>query len=141
MECTNDVYMGVWNSIPPNNPEYLPAYICKITRNLSLKKLEKRNSQKRKPDYQLVLEELEELVADANVEQTMLEQELGREINEFLGTVSKNDRILFVNRFVFGYQVKELSELYRMPINQISVRLTRMKAKLKRYLEERGHVL
>ena len=29
-ECENDVLMAVWNTIPPNCPDSLSSYICKI---------------------------------------------------------------------------------------------------------------
>ena len=41
-ECINDTYLAVWNSIPPNRPEFLFAYMAKICRNQALNK-EKRN--------------------------------------------------------------------------------------------------
>ncbi len=31
-ECVNDTYLAVWNSVPPNRPEYLFAYAAKICR-------------------------------------------------------------------------------------------------------------
>lgn len=33
-ECVNDAYYAVWNSIPPQNPAPLSAYVCRIVRNL-----------------------------------------------------------------------------------------------------------
>jgi len=41
-ECVNDTYLAVWNNIPPHSPNPLVAFICKITRNLSLKKLREK---------------------------------------------------------------------------------------------------
>ena len=35
-ECVNDTYLGAWNSIPPQRPNHLAAYLGKITRNLAL---------------------------------------------------------------------------------------------------------
>lgn len=37
-ECVNDAYLGAWNTIPPQNPNPLLTYICRIVRNLSIKK-------------------------------------------------------------------------------------------------------
>ena len=31
-ECVNDMLLRVWNSIPPNRPENLAAYVAKITK-------------------------------------------------------------------------------------------------------------
>ena len=36
-ECVNDAYLGAWNSIPPQSPDPLRAYICRIVGNHSLK--------------------------------------------------------------------------------------------------------
>ena len=36
-ECLNDAYLGLWNSIPPEEPQNLRAYCCKVIRNLSFK--------------------------------------------------------------------------------------------------------
>ncbi|MEE1329166.1 MAG: sigma factor, partial [Oscillospiraceae bacterium] len=46
-ECVNDTYLALWNTIPPSNPDPFIAFICKITRNLSVKKLRHKNAQKR----------------------------------------------------------------------------------------------
>lgn len=32
-ECINDAYLGVWNTIPPERPNPLLAFLCKIVRN------------------------------------------------------------------------------------------------------------
>jgi YesN/AraC family two-component response regulator len=39
-ECVNDTYLRAWNTIPPNRPEKLSAFLCRITRNQALKKYE-----------------------------------------------------------------------------------------------------
>ena len=37
-ECVNDTYVGVWNAIPPTRPSNFMSFVCKIARNLSLKR-------------------------------------------------------------------------------------------------------
>ena len=39
-ECVNDTYLNAWNKIPPTRPNHFSAFLCKITRLISLKKLE-----------------------------------------------------------------------------------------------------
>ena len=46
-ECVNDTYVGVWNAIPPTRPNNLMAFVCKIARNFSLKRLEFMKREKR----------------------------------------------------------------------------------------------
>lgn len=33
-ECLNDTYMAVWEAVPPNRPNYLRAYVCRIAKTL-----------------------------------------------------------------------------------------------------------
>ena len=37
-ECINDTYLSVWNKIPPVKPHIFFFFLCKITKNLALKK-------------------------------------------------------------------------------------------------------
>ena len=38
-ECVNDSYLGVWNAIPPERPNPLLTFVCKIVRNISIKNI------------------------------------------------------------------------------------------------------
>ena len=46
-ECTNDTYLGAWNSIPPQRPNRLSIYLGKITRNLALNRYKRYTAEKR----------------------------------------------------------------------------------------------
>ena len=35
-ECESDVYIRVWNSIPPEHPTCLRAWLARVTRNIAL---------------------------------------------------------------------------------------------------------
>ena len=59
-ECLNDTYLGVWNSIPPARPAVLRAYVCRIARNLAVKKFRSNTAAKRDSRSDCLLEELEE---------------------------------------------------------------------------------
>ena len=37
-ECVNDAYFTLWQLIPPQRPDTLPAFLLKLVRNLALKK-------------------------------------------------------------------------------------------------------
>jgi len=63
-ECLNDTYLAVWNSIPPERPKYLKAYVCKIARNNALDRVREKNRAKRgSGQTNLLLDELSECVA------------------------------------------------------------------------------
>ena len=48
-ESVNDTYLTAWNSRPPHRPGFLPAFLGKITRELSIDRLRYRTRKKR-PD-------------------------------------------------------------------------------------------
>ena len=58
-ECVNDTYLNAWNKIPPTRPNHLSAFLCKITRLISLKKLEFSSALKRTSTVIVSFEELE----------------------------------------------------------------------------------
>ena len=63
-ECVNDALLAAWNAIPPASPENLGAYLCKITRNLSLKKWREKTAEKRGGGAYLLLSELDDCLPD-----------------------------------------------------------------------------
>lgn len=63
-ECVNDTYLAVWHQIPPTRLMSFRAFLCGITRNLALKKLEWRQAAKRRCPGTVSLEELENLLPD-----------------------------------------------------------------------------
>ena len=46
-ECVNDTYLRVWNSIPPQRPNPLVSFVCKIARNLALDRYRSSRAEKR----------------------------------------------------------------------------------------------
>ena len=66
-ECVNDVWLKVWNSIPPGKPKHLAGYLAKIARNLALDKYRQHNAAKRGGGHlEASLEELEECISGSN---------------------------------------------------------------------------
>ncbi|MDE5605135.1 MAG: sigma-70 family RNA polymerase sigma factor [Eubacterium sp.] len=135
-ECVNDTYLKVWNSIPPQNPEYLCAYVCKIVRNNSLNMLKKRNAQKRSNQQDVLLSELEECLASSNeIDDAIDEKHLVSLINAWLKKQSDLSKQLFIFRYFAMDSVESISEKYSISKNSVSVKLHRLRASLKSYLE------
>lgn len=61
-ECVSDAYLSVWNTIPPTRPNNFTAFLCRIVRNLSLKRLDYNTAQKRNGNVTVPLSELEEVL-------------------------------------------------------------------------------
>lgn len=137
-ECVNDTYLGVWNSIPPNRPDPFIAYICRIARNQALKKHRSRTADKRKSSLALSFEELEGTLSCISAEDMWTAKETGAEINRFLETLDKESRVMFVRRYYFSDSVGNIARIFGMTENHVSVKLSRMRKQLKKYLAEKG---
>lgn len=136
-ECVNDAYLGVWNAIPPSRPNPLCAFVCRIVRNLSLKKYRERTAQKRGPV--LPLEELANCIPVASAEETVSARELGRAIRRFLDGLEPESRVLFLRRYWFSDPVKDIAAQLGISENAVSARLRRLRIRLQQYLQKEGY--
>ncbi len=136
-ECVNDTYLAVWNTIPPNNPNPLIAFICKITRNISIKKLRDKNVQKRS-GIVLPISELQNELADYSLENQTDARQLGRLIDRFLDTIDEESRVIFVKRYWFSDEIYEIANSVGLSESNVYQKLSRTRKKLKAYLEKEG---
>ncbi len=137
-ECANDTYLTLWNAIPPAKPDNFAAYLCKIARNHSLKKLEYRSAKKRSAPPLVSLSELEETLPDASYRFEVEESELGKLINEFLHKQKKAVRRVFVRRYYFHEGLAEIAERYGFTQSKVKSMLFHTRNKLKKFLSEKG---
>ncbi len=138
-ECVNDAYLGVWNTVPPRRPNPLLAYVCRIVRNISIKRYKYNNAKKRNGEYDVCIDELQDcLPSRSSAEDALSESELARQIDEFLDRLSSTDRMLFVRRYWFMDPYEELSRISGLREGAVRTRLSRVKASLRTFLEERG---
>lgn len=135
-ECVNDTYLALWNTIPPQRPEPLIAYACRVGRNIALNRLRSDSAQKRDSRYDLSLDELAGCIPGASLEQVMDGRILGQSINKFLATLPKMSRIIFLRRYYFGDSVKKIAGSLSLSENTVSVRLNRIREKLRKFLEK-----
>ena len=139
-ECVNDAYLGVWDAVPPARPDPLLAFLCRIVRNLSLMRYHADKAVKRGGgSYTVALEELEDCLASSRtVEGDMEEQELIRLLEDFLETLSPENRVLLIRRYWFSDSYEEIAARTGLSGKNVSVRLTRVRKQLRHYFEERG---
>ena len=137
-ECVNDAYLAAWNSIPPNRPEKLSAYLGKLTRNLSLNRYKSNTAERRGGgEFALSLDELDDCIVDSIAEE-QTEEELGRYISDYLYTQSKEMRQVFVRRYFFNDSIVDICEKFDMSESKVKSMLHRARLGLKTYLGENG---
>lgn len=133
-ECVNDAYLGAWNSIPPQNPNPLRSYVCRIVRNISLKRLRANSTVKRGSRFEVSLSELENCIPDNSFEDHLSASELTAQINAFLSALNCDDRIMFIKRYWFSESLAEIADTFGITQHNVSVRLSRIRRKLHQYL-------
>lgn len=137
-ECVNDAYLGAWNAIPPAKPDPLLTYLCKMVRNISLNAYYKREAAKRSSRYTVAMEEIETCIAAPDTVEAEIEaRELARIIEGFLDMLTPEDRVIFLRRYWFADRCRDIAEKVGLTEKNISVRLTRIREKLRKYLIER----
>ena len=138
-ECVSDAYLGAWNTIPPQNPNPLLSYVCRIVRNLAIKKYHANTAAKRNSIYDVALDELENCFpSSVSVEDDFNVIETARIIDEFLATLNQKNRIMLVRRYWHSESIDDLAKLFQTSNHNISVRLSRTREKLKKYLIKEG---
>ena len=81
---------------------------------------------------------IEACIADPKTVEAEIEaRELARIIESFLDTLTTENRVIFMRRYWFSDSCKDIAEFIGLSEKNISVRLTRIREKMKQYLIER----
>ena len=139
-ECENDVLMAIWNTIPPNRPNSLSSYICKIARRIGINRFRFNTRQKRNTGYTVMLSELNDcLPIDELIDESSERSELIRSVlSDFIRSLDPETEILFVRRYMYLESVADLAKRFELDENRVSVKLYRARKKLKKVLEKEG---
>lgn len=141
-EIVNDVWLRVWESVPPLRPDSLRHYLAKLTRNLAFDRFRRQNAAKRGgQELPLVLEELENcLSAGETPESALSAKELGAAIDRFLDTQPTRSQDIFLRRYFYSESVPEIAARYGMREDNVRLTLSRTRTKLKQFLIKGGYV-
>lgn len=140
-ECVHDAYIGVWNAIPPTRPNHLLSFICKITRNQSLKRLESMTRQKRSQGILVSLDELAEILPDESVADGANDEEISKLISDFLRSEKEDVRNVFIRKYFFFDSIGEIAKRYDFTESKVKNMLYRTRMKLKDFLIRQGIAL
>ena len=135
-ECVNDTWNGAWNAIPPAKPTKLQSFLARITRNIAIDRYRYENAQKRSAEIEIAIDEYWECIPnqDAAIEDEVV---LEKAINGFLASLDTKTRIIFMRRYWFSDSYSDISKQVGLSEKNVSVRLTRIRKELRKYLSER----
>ena len=138
-ECINDAYLGVWNAIPPQRPDPLPASVLRIVRNIAINRYKHNSVRKPKGNYDLCVEELENCIPSREtVEDALDVSVLSGYIDEFLDSLEPVNRMIFVRRFWYMDAYEDIAKASGLKEGAVRTRLSRIKTELKKALRKRG---
>lgn len=134
-ECESDTYMAAWEQIPPTKPQVLSAFLSRITRNLSFKKLKANTAQKRGGNSQsLPIDELANLIPDNT--NAISELEITEILNAFLRELPTRDRQVFICHYWYCDSIKDISRQFGFTQSKVKMILLRTRQKLLDHLKK-----
>lgn len=139
-ECVSDTYLAVWNSLPPQRPARLQTFVAAIVRNISISRVRERYSKKRgSGELALALDELDDCFpSEGSVEQELELKELVLSINEFLHSLSRDDRNIFVSRYWLLESTADIAARSGFSQSKVLSSLYHTRQKLQRFLTKEG---
>ncbi len=136
-ECVNDTWLRTWESIPPQRPDCLRAWLGRITRNLSLNRFAANRTTKRGSGQAvLALHELEDCVSGQ--ESSDDERIVVQAIDEFVRKLRPRERQLFVLRYWQLEPVAGIAARCAMSVSNVTTVLYRLRKQLRTHLEQKG---
>ena len=137
-ECVSDTYMETWKSIPPKRPKYFYAFLASICRNMSFNRLDWRLAAKRNAEVVALTQEMEACIPDSRQNGEMDRRELRRVLESFLDSLTKENRLIFLRRYLYVDTVAEIAARYGISESKVKTQLHRTRAKLRTYLAKEG---
>ncbi len=137
-ECVADTYMAAWNSMPPQRPLRLKAWLAAVVRKLSLMRLRSSYAKKKGGGaVDLVFEELGDTFASSfSVEEEYEAKELEEAVAGFLPILSPEDRRIFLCRYWLFAPVEEIARRLGCSKSKVATSLFRSRQKLRDYLRK-----
>lgn len=140
-ESVSDTYLAAWNTIPPRRPNFLNAFLAKMTRHISIDRWRKRSAKKRGGgEIILALEELEDCVDAQSVESEFAKKELTRVLNQFLLSLPKTERNVFLCRYWYLDSIQTISQVSGFSQSKVTSMLYRLRGRLRKTLTEEGYL-
>ncbi|MGN0616023.1 RNA polymerase sigma factor [Ruminococcus flavefaciens] len=136
-ECINTAYYDIWNRIPPDEPDDLKTYLCRIVKNKAIDRLKYNTAAKRSSQLSVSLDELAECIPDRQ-QDDMSAKKLAEVISRFLRTQDERHRKIFVRRYWYGDSLSKIAEYFGMNEKTVATYLFRTRKKLKEFLKKEG---
>jgi len=136
-ECVNDAYARAWDTIPPNRPDNLFAYLASLCRNSALDVIKKNTAQKRSAQLVELTQEMNECIPDSSSITDDRSDELAECINGYLATLPRDKRAVFIGRYWYNEKISDIAKRTGFSQSKVKIMLYRMREELRNYIERK----
>ena len=134
-----DGYLRAWNTIPPQKPRSLCAYLAALVRRAAIDMLRLRTADKRGGEYENAADELDECAPSGIDGRDFADNVALRDaLDSFLATLGERPREVFMRRYWWSSSVSEIARDLGMSEAAVKMQLSRLREKLKKHLETEG---
>lgn len=137
-ETVSDVWLRTWNTIPPNRPEHLFAYLARLCRYAALEKVDRLTAGKRSATVVELTQELSQCIPDPLFQREQEGREIGEALNGFLSGLDQEKRVMFLRRYWYGDPIRDIAVRCGAGESRVKTTLFRLRKELKTYLEKEG---
>lgn len=139
-ESVNDTWLAAWNRMPPERPNVLAVFLGRMTRNISIDRWRQYHSFKRSgSQVTLALEELDGCVSGKeSLENELIRRETLGSIQRFLDTLTPVERAVFVCRYWYLDNSKEIADQCGFSRGKVRTMLRRIRIRLMEHLKKEG---
>ena len=142
-EAVNDALLRAWNSIPPQEPEHLDAYLAKLCRRAAIDRLRRDRAGKRWGGVaEQAIEELADVLPDGKtVEDAVQASELTALLERFLRAQPETVRWVFLRRYWYAEPIVDIARETGFSQSKVKSMLRRTRRALGAYLEKEDFTL
>lgn len=137
-EVVSDTYLRTWNSIPPQKPKRLGAFMATIARNLALDRYAARRKERENVAAEAVLDELADCLPDSTGMSLADEYALRTAVNSFLFSLDERTRVIFMRRYWYMMPIAKIAYQSGLTESNVKVILHRTRKQFKEHLEKEG---
>lgn len=138
-ECVSDTFLKAWNTIPPQKPQRLSAFLGTITRNIALNRYKHDRAEKRRAPAAVIFEEAEEArTAPCEGDGIADELALREAINSFVASLPRETRIVFVRRYWYLSPIADIARDCGIPQGTVKSILSRTRKRFRAHLLKEG---
>ncbi|MGM9680508.1 MAG: RNA polymerase sigma factor [Eubacteriales bacterium] len=140
-ECLNDTYLGAWNAIPPAVPKSLKAFLTTIMRRIAVNRYHAGRAMKRCiTEYTCSLNDFEDFLTDEGTESEQAAEDLGRLLNDFVRSLTKRRRYIFMARYYLSRPIEEIVRDLGCSTSTVNKEIAAIKNELRGKLEGEGYL-